>query len=93
LRNYAVVYNNTGFFKVVVEPLKRTPYNRTFTGRIVGGAANILNKAAIDSGTYRFGVIGHSGETKVRLESDSHFPCQFQSAEWEGFYVLRSRRI
>jgi hypothetical protein len=93
LRNYAVVYNDTGFFKVVVEPLKRTPYVRSFTGRIVGGAANILNKAAIDSGTYRFGVIGHSGETKVRLESDSHLPCQFQSAEWEGFYVLRSRRM
>ena len=93
LRNYAVVYNNTGYFKVVIEPLKRTPYIRYFTGRIVGGAANILNKAAIDSGTYRFGVIGHAGETKVRLESDSHLPCQFQSAEWEGFYVLRSRRM
>jgi hypothetical protein len=93
LRNYAVVYNDTGYFKVVIEPLKRTPYIRYFTGRIVGGAANILNKAAIDSGTYRFGVIGHAGETKVRLESDSHLPCQFQSAEWEGFYVLRSRRM
>jgi hypothetical protein len=93
LRNYAVVYNNTGYFKVVIEPLKRTPYIRYFTGRIVGGAANVLNKAAIDSGTYRFGVIGHAGETKIRLESDSHLPCQFQSAEWEGFYVLRSRRM
>jgi hypothetical protein len=93
LRNYTVVYNNTGFFKVVVEPLKRTPYTRSFTGRIIGGSANVLNKAAIDSGTYRFGVIGHSGETKIRLESDSHLPCQFQSAEWEGFYVLRSRRM
>lgn len=93
LRNYAVVYSDTGFFKVIVTPLKRTPYTRTFTGRIVGGAANILNKAAIDSGTYRFGVIGHSGETKIQLESDSHFPCRFQSAEWEGFYVLRSRRM
>lgn len=93
LRNYTVVYNNTGFFKVVVEPLKRTAYTRSFTGRIIGGSANVLNKAAIDSGTYRFGVVGHSGETKIRLESDSHLPCQFQSAEWEGFYVLRSRRM
>lgn len=93
LRNYAVVYNKTGFFTVRIEPLKRTAYSRTFTGRIVGGAANLLNKAAIDSGTYRFGVIGHSGETNVILESDSHLPCAFQSAEWEGFYVLRSRRM
>jgi hypothetical protein len=93
IRNYAVVYDKTGFFTVKIEPLKRNTYTRTFTGRIVGGAANILNKAAIDSGTYRFGVVGHAGETNIIIESDSHLPCAFQSAEWEGFYVLRSRRM
>jgi hypothetical protein len=93
IRNYAVTYNSTGFFKVKIQPLKRDIYERTFTGRIVGGGANLLNKAAIDSGTYRFGVIGHADETTVTLESDSHLPCVFQSAEWEGFFVLRSRRM
>ena len=92
IRNYAVVYNDTGFFNVKVEPLRRAAYTRSFTGRIVGGAANLLNKAAIDSGTYEFGVIGKS-DTAITLESDSHLPCSFQSAEWEGFYVLRSRRM
>lgn len=93
LRNYAVVYNNTGFFNVVLRPLKRTSYTRTFTGRVVGSSANILNSAAIESGTYRFGVIGNSSETSVTIESDSHLPCVFQSAEWEGFFQLRSRRM
>jgi len=93
LRNYAVVYNNTGFFNVVVTPLKRTPYTRSFTGRIVGASTNILNVAGIDSGTYRFGVLGKSTDTTVTLQSSSHFPCTFQSAEWEGFFVLRSRRM
>jgi hypothetical protein len=93
IRNYAVTYSSTGFFKVTIQPLQRTAYERTFTGRIVGGVANLLNKAAIDSGTYRFGVVGHSDETTVTLESNSHLPCVFQSAEWEGFFVLRSRRI
>lgn len=92
IRNWSVVYNNTGFFTVNTTPARRTTYTRTFTGRIVGGAANILNKAAIDSGTYQFGVVGNS-DTKIVIESDSHLPCQFQSAEWEGFYVLRSRRM
>jgi len=92
IRNYAVVYDDTGFFTVDIEPARRSTYTRTFTGRIVGGAANILNKAAIDSGTYRFGVIGHA-DTKITLKSDSHLPCKFQSAEWEGFFVLRSRRM
>jgi len=93
LRNYAVVFNKTGFFNVILRPLKRTSYTRTFTGRVVGSAANILNSAAIESGTYRFGVIGNASETSVTLESDSHLPCVFQSAEWEGFFQLRSRRM
>jgi hypothetical protein len=93
IRNYAVVYNKTAFFTVTVTPLKRTPYVRTFTGRLVGSGANILSAAAIESGTYRFGVLGHAGSVDIVLESDNHLPCIFQSAEWEGFYVLRSRRM
>jgi hypothetical protein len=93
LRNYAVVYNSTGFFKVVLSPLKREDYTRTFTGRVVGSANNLLNIAAIESGTYRFGVLGKASETFITIESDSHLPCIFQSAEWEGFFHLRSRRM
>lgn len=93
IRNYAVVYSNTGFFQAEVTHSKRTPYVRNFTGRIVGAASNILNQAGIDSGTYRFGVLGHGNETSITLKSSSHFPCVFQSAEWEGFFVLRSRRL
>jgi hypothetical protein len=93
LRNYAVVYNDTGFFEVDVTPSRRSTYNRKFTGRLVGGAANILNRAAIDSGTYEFGVMANSSNSSIVLKSSSHLPCVFQSAEWEGFYVLRSRRM
>jgi len=93
LRNYAVVYNKTAYFTVKVTPLKRSPYTRTFTGRVVGSGANILSAAAIESGTYRFGVLGHAGAVDILLESDNHLPCIFQSAEWEGFFVLRSRRM
>ena len=92
IRNWSVVYNDTGFFTVKTTPNRRSTYTRDFTGRIVGGAANLLSKAAIDSGTYQFGVVGNS-DTKVVLETDSHLPANFQSAEWEGFYVIRSRRI
>ena len=93
LRNYAVVYDKTGFFQVDVAPLKRAIYTRNFTGRVVGSAANLLNQAAIESGTYVFGVLGDAEQISVTLKSDSHLPCTFQSAEWEGFYVLRSRRM
>jgi len=38
-------------------------------------------------------VLGHAGAVDILLESDNHLPCIFQSAEWEGFFVLRSRRM
>ena len=93
IRSYAVVYNDTGYFTAKVEPDRRDEYVSTFTGRIVGGAANLLGKAAIDNGTYKFGVLSDSKKTKITLESDNHLPCNFQSAEIEAFYVLRSRRL
>ena len=93
IRSYAVVYNQTGYFTTEVTPNRRTTYTRTFTGRIIGGAYNILNQAAIDSGTYKFGVLSDSEDTSIVIKSDSHLPCNFQSAEWEGFYTLRSRRV
>lgn len=92
IRNWSVSYNDTGFFTITTTPARRSSYTRSFTGRIIGGASNLLNKAAIDSGSYEFGVVGNS-DTEVLIESNSHLPCAFQSAEWEGFYVLRSRRM
>lgn len=93
IRSYAVVYNDTGFFEAKVTPDRRSTYTSTFTGRIVGGASNLLSKAAIDSGTYKFGVLADSKATTITLESSNHLPCYFQSAEIEAFYVLRSRRM
>jgi len=93
LRNWNVVYNDTGFFETVVTPTARDPKTSQFTGRLVGSAANILGQVAIETGTFRFGVNSNAQEVSIELRSDSHLPCSFQSAEWEGFFVMRSRRL
>ena len=93
LRNMSVVYNDTGYFETVVTPLARDPKVSEFTGRVLGSNTNQLNKVAISTGTYRFHVLGNSKNVNIELRSDSHLPCAFQSAEWEGFFVLRSRRL
>ena len=93
LKNYSLVYTNSGYFEIVIQPLKRTAYTRKFTGRILGQATNIIGTAAVDSGVYSFGVLGDAQNTTVTIQSSSHFPCTFNSAEWEGQFVLRSRRM
>lgn len=93
LRNWNVVYNNTGYFETEVTPTARPKTSAKFTGRLVGSAENILGRVAIENGTFRFGVNSNAKEVLIDLVSDSHLPCSFQSAEWEGFFVLRSRRL
>lgn len=93
IRNWNVVYNDTGFFSTKVTPTARDTKTSTFTGRLVGSAANILGQVALETGTFRFGVNSNSQEVQVELQSDSFLPCSFQSAEWEGYFVMRSRRL
>lgn len=93
LRNMTVLYNDTGFFKAVTTPTARTPSTATFTGRVVGSTGLIIGAVALETGKFKFPILSKSDEVKIELQSDSYLPCAFQSAEWEGFFVLRSRKM
>ncbi len=93
LRTFNLIFNDSGFFKTKVTPSRRSTATQTFTGRSLGSTANVLGKSGIDSGTFSFPVLARSSNVDIELESDSFLPCVFQSAEWEGFYMLRSRRL
>lgn len=93
IRNWNLVYNDSGFFKTKVTPSRRTTNTKVFTGRNLGSLNNVIGSVSIDSGTFSFPVLAQARNVDIELESDSFLPCIFQSAEWEGFYVLRSRRM
>lgn len=93
IRNFNLVFNDTGYFRTVVTPRKRDSSTSVFGGRIIGGFKNIVGYASIDSGTFRFPVLSKSDQVDIDIISDSFLPCVFQSAEWEGFYTLRSQRM
>lgn len=99
IKTMSVTYADTGYFDVKVVPHKNLPasgrneYTRSFTGRVIGSGTNILGTVPLDTGTYRFGVLANAKNAKITLESDSHLPCAFQSAEIESEFVLRSRRM
>ena len=39
-------------------------------------------------------IVSHFGDkTNITITNDTHLPCVFQSAEWEGFVVLRNQRL
>lgn len=92
LRKMAVVFNETGYFEVVVTPEHRDPSIFDFTARYIGSNKNIIGKVPIESGTLQIPVLGKSNGISVEIRSSSHLPVTLQSAEWEGYYTLRSTR-
>ena len=93
LRTFRIVYEDTTFFKIQVTPLFRDTYEYEFNGLFLNEGASLLDTVRLSDGTFRFPVQAQNDQVTISVTSDSHLPCAFQSAEWEGFYTVRSRRL
>lgn len=97
IKHWLLRYQDTGDFDVKVQP-KLSVFGDgntySYTGRAIGGGgASILGTTSLASGDFRFPIMAKSDRIKITIESTSHLPCQFLSAEWEGNMHLRSRRV
>ena len=93
IKHWLLRYEDSGDFNVKVDVTSKTTQNYPFTGRIIGGGDNVLGTTTLTSGEFKFPVMSKADRLKVSIESTSHLPCQFLSAEWEGNMHMRSRRI
>jgi len=93
LRRMTILYDKSGFFRVEVTPRNRDTYKYLFTGRVLGDANNVLGEVALGRGRFSFPLIGHNESLTVALVNDTYLPSYFLSAEWEGFFTIRSRRL
>lgn len=99
IKHWLLRYQDSGDFTVKVEPRHRPLMEYglggtfDYTGRSIGGGANLLGSTTLASGDFRFPIMSKADRLRVIIESDSHLPCQFLSAEWEGNMHLRSRRV
>ena len=108
IRNINLLFNKTGFFnlKVNVDPgtikigdgnngtteiTPRKNYEKTFSGMLTNTSS--FGEYKLLSGTFKGGVMSNASNCNIIIENDEYLPCSFQSAEWEGFLNLRSRRI
>ena len=94
LRNFNIVYSDTSTFDVTVSSTGRDPRVSTFTGNLLGSSSFVLGTAnVVPNGTHQVAVQSQASETEVTLSSSSALPCNFTSAEVEGFVTTRSQRI
>lgn len=93
LKRLKFVFDNTGYFKVTVASPGRDTYEYVYAGRTIGNENNIIGAPAINSGDFTVPIGAVNKEAVITIEDDSHLPSAFLSAEWEGFFTLRSRRL
>jgi len=93
LNRWRILYANTGYFKVEVTPKYRDTFEYKFTGRILGEGTNPVGSAPISDGMFTFPVKAGAHQVDVTISSDSHLPCSLQSAEWEGIFIAKTKRV
>lgn len=92
LRNMTLRYSDTGYFKVEVTPEARPTNQWIYSGRILGSDTNRIQKFAISSGKFRFGVNSNGETVAIRVSSDKFMPFVITSAAWVGFFNETSRQ-
>lgn len=90
---WRLIYANTGYFEARVTPSYRDTYVYPFTGRVLGSGNNIIGQVSLESGKFTFPVQAGAHQVKVGVYSNSHLPCAFQSAEWEGLFKAKTKRV
>lgn len=92
---YRVTYDRTGFFEMVVQPRGEDDYTYTSTfsaGPTIGSETEI-GVDSLRKGTFTVPVHSKSDRVTIKILSDSWRPFRIQSAEWEGNFSIRSRRM
>ncbi len=98
VRDIEVAYNDAAYFEVEVES-KGTGRRETFlashsgayTARVLNDSAFTLASPTFHSGSRRFPVLSNAEACRIHLVNRLPFQCWFQSAQWRGMFVTRSR--
>lgn len=103
LREWTVYFKNTPHFQIEVAPYgQASPTPETIIPQRVADGANLTSTLVYfvatapvleNKGQHSFGVYGDSREATVALVDSSPYGVTITQAEWEGFFVKRSRTI
>ncbi len=93
LRKVAFNYSESGYFDVHVTPQGRDTYSYVYSGKILGQDSATIGRYDISSGRFIVPVVSRNIGTNITISNDSPLPSTFLSADWEGFYVKRSKAV
>lgn len=93
VRRLTVTYGNSGYFRFEVTPRGRDTTTTIMTGRQIGSNLSLIGQPALNQGVIHVPVKARNIDATIELRSDKPLPFSILSADWEGMYVIRSRRM
>jgi len=93
MRTWTVLFDESSAFELKVTPASRNTNTYPYNGIVVGQSPPLIGDPSVLTGSFRVPVMASNIDTKIVISSTSPLPCRFQSAEWEGFYHTRAKRM
>jgi hypothetical protein len=93
IRKIAFNHADTGYYKVLVTPIARATSTYVFSGKTLGTPSALIGGDDLATGRLVAAVMSQNTTVKISVESDMPLPVSLFSADWEGFYVKRSRQV
>lgn len=93
LRYWTVQYSETGYFRAEVTPDFRDTFVYIFNGYTIGDPESPIGAVPLKFGRFKFPIMSRNDRVTIDIVNDTHLPCKLLSAEWEGDFTLRSKRL
>ena len=93
IHHFYLQYEDAGFFIVEVTPENRDTSVHKFTGRLIGSASATIGQINLDTGTFKVPIMSKSDRVNIDIKNNTFLPTRLASAEYEGVFHIRSRRL
>ena len=93
IHHFYIKYEDAGFFIVEVTPENRDTSVHKFTGRLIGSASATIGQINLDTGRFKVPIMSKSDRVNIDIKNNTFLPTRLASAEYEGVFHIRSRRL
>lgn len=93
IHHFYIKYEDAGFFIVEVTPENRDTSVHKFTGRLIGSASATIGQINLDTGRFKVPIMSKSDRVDIDIKNSTFLPTRLASAEYEGVFHIRSRRL
>ena len=93
IHHFYIKYEDAGFFIVEVTPENRDTSTHKFTGRSLGSGSTTIGQIILDTGRFKVPIMSKSDQVSIDIKNNTFLPTRLASAEYEGTFHIRSRRI